>query len=381
MLSSEQGVDVTGGRAHRTFVILVSLKASKAIATRTPVHLSVVGAVFVAFGLGSGLSGAQQLLPLNRPPALEIGALDSPEEEVFGRLRDVAIGSGGDLFILDNLVNELRWFDARGRYLGRAGRDGQGPGEFSGPVALTLDDSGLVHVLDVRNSRISVFEPTPDGLLLRRDHRVPFAHDLCIIGSRRYLLLPSAVGGGHLIHEIDEGGETLQSFALPDPPDPQLLRRLAPVGGAGAIREIFERGSLACDPASGVIVLLSQATPIIRAYTASGGELWRTELADYSRVSYGEIRNGWFGQIPDPRTGTAHTGTAAFFIGEFVYVTLYEGGPADPEGNLELRVLRRSDGIEVARQPSPLRLVAHRDGKVVGFIRQPFPRVAVYSVR
>ena len=81
----------------------------------------------------------------------------------------------------------------------------------------------------------------------------------------------------------------------------------------------------------------------------------------------------------DPATGTWHNGEAVFLGEDFVYVVLHEGG-WDLD-RLELRVLRRTDGKEMARQGPPLRPVTQRAGRIVGFAQDPYPTVVVYSVR
>jgi len=345
----------------------------------TTVRLSVAAVVVMAVGLGGAPPGGAQTLALGARPLVRVGALDSPSEEVFGRIQDIAIGSQGDLFVLDGLANDVRWFDAAGHFRGRAGRNGEGPGELSVPVAVAIDDAGLVHVLDARNRRIAVFAPTPRGLELQRENRVPFAADLCVAGSRRYLLLPSALGGGHLIHEVNDLGVTIGSFGDPDLSAREELRKWG--RDAGMVAYSYERGSLSCDGRAGVIVLLSEVTSNVRAFSLDGAQLWRTELPDYRARSFVRSQRGGVTMRPDPTTGTAHTGTAVFFGGDFVYVVLHEASLADPEGSWELRILDRQGGKQLASQALPLGLVTQRAGRIVGFAQDPYPSVAVYSVR
>jgi hypothetical protein len=324
-------------------------------------------------------ASAAQLLPLAGPPSVQIGAFDSPDNEVFGRIQDVAMGPEGSFFVLDDLVRDVRWFDPSGGFVARIGREGQGPGELGAPSALAVDDAGDVHVLDAQNRRITIFSTRAGQLRYSRDHLVPFGTDLCIAGSRRFIVLPSALGGGHLVHEIEEEGSTLQSFAPPVPLDQAMRRGLE--RDVPVVEEIYERGLLVCDAASGTLILVGRATPSVRAFSLSGEQLWAAELADYHVVRYGPGPRGGLAQIPDPESGTAHSTSGAFIDGEYLYVSLYEGGINLPEGRLEVRVLRRSDGTEVGRQPTPMRLVAQGRGLVLGRTSDPFPQVAAYPIR
>jgi len=53
--------------------------------------------------------------------------------------------------------------------------------------------------------------------------------------------------------------------------------------------------------------------------------LWQTELPDHHARSYVRSQRGGIAMRPDPSTGTAHTGTAVFFGGAFVYACFTKG--------------------------------------------------------
>jgi hypothetical protein len=78
------------------------------------------------------LSGAC-LLSLPAPRLVEelrIGVLEGAEEEVFGSVGAVAVMADGATVIADIQVPVLRLFSPEGTYLGDAGREGEGPGEY-----------------------------------------------------------------------------------------------------------------------------------------------------------------------------------------------------------------------------------------------------------
>lgn len=93
-------------------------------------------------------------------PEVEIGVLEGEEPYQFNQVRGALRLSDGRIVVANNGTAELRYFDARGRYLMAAGRRGGGPGEFQymgapfrtpGDSILIADGSGT--------GRISLFDP------------------------------------------------------------------------------------------------------------------------------------------------------------------------------------------------------------------------------
>ncbi len=103
-------------------------------------------------------------------PLLTIGGEDGDGPTAFANIAGVARLSDGSIVVADAGAQELRVFDATGRFVRRMGRRGRGPGEFDG-----LRD--LAHVADTiagsdRSGRLQVF--APDGGLLRSVARPTF---------------------------------------------------------------------------------------------------------------------------------------------------------------------------------------------------------------
>lgn len=322
--------------------------------------------------VGSGVVWAQTL-PFDRPPRASIGVLDGPAEEVFGRIVDVGLGPVGDVFVLDGLAHELRWFSPDGEFLARVGGNGQGPGEFGAPFALDVDSAGFVHVLDPRNQRISVFEARAGSFRLHDEISQIIGLDLCIVGSRRYVLPYPSLGEGNLIHEVGEDGEVIASFASLEP-----LPSRSGVEVSGAAWDRLHSSLLVCG-GSGLLFLISEIRPRVRAYDENGAELWSTTLPDYlgSKFEEGPV-TGSVQRVPEGSNDYVHTATGAAVIGEHLYITLHAGSLSDPEGSFELRALRISDGVEIMRQTSPIRVADGALGRIVGYATHPFPRVLVY---
>lgn len=116
----------------------------------------------------------------DRPLTVEVsevyraGGLDAPPWAEFGRIRDVAFGPDGTLYILDQQASQVHAVDRDGRYAGPVGSEGQGPGEYQLPTGLTVGPEGDVLVRDTRNGSYVLFRDgvyvdnvRPDGSLGR----------------------------------------------------------------------------------------------------------------------------------------------------------------------------------------------------------------------
>ncbi len=85
--------------------------------------------------------------------------------EPFNRVTNVALDSGGDLYIADGYGNaRVHKFSADGEHLFSWGEPGSGPGEFRLPHAIAIDEDDRVIVADRENSRIQVFSPKGEYL-------------------------------------------------------------------------------------------------------------------------------------------------------------------------------------------------------------------------
>ena len=62
-------------------------------------------------------------------PDLRIGTLDEGPAS-FADIRGVAVGEGGSVWVLDFKTQEIRAFDAKGKFIRLIARSGSGPGEI-----------------------------------------------------------------------------------------------------------------------------------------------------------------------------------------------------------------------------------------------------------
>lgn len=93
-------------------------------------------------------------------PQVDVGVAEGDANQQFARVSDALRLSDGTLIVADGQVNELRAFDAQGRYLRTLARSGGGPGEFAGLETLHLLPGDTVAAFDGRAGRVSYFAPS-----------------------------------------------------------------------------------------------------------------------------------------------------------------------------------------------------------------------------
>ncbi len=86
--------------------------------------------------------------------ALIIGRDSDDPNFIFYRPNEILVDSSGRIFVLDQGNHRIQVFDSEGRYSVTIGQEGEGPGEFQRPIAMTRVGDRLV-VNDVANSRVS----------------------------------------------------------------------------------------------------------------------------------------------------------------------------------------------------------------------------------
>lgn len=111
------------------------------------------GRVQIVENRGSGLWGGKTDEKITFIEDLSIGKEKGEEYLMFHSVLRVAVDSELNIYILDILNQRLLKFDQEGHFIWKAGRKGQGPGEFQWPgsIALTLSeeiavtDSPFIH--------------------------------------------------------------------------------------------------------------------------------------------------------------------------------------------------------------------------------------------
>ena len=90
---------------------------------------------------------------------IRVGDEAAGDSILFGRIYGMAVDSEGRIFVSDRSEQAVLVLSEQGNLVGRIGRQGEGPGEFSriGNVYIGVKDSVYVH--DSRKDHVAVFEP------------------------------------------------------------------------------------------------------------------------------------------------------------------------------------------------------------------------------
>jgi len=132
---------------------------------------------------GSGIWGDKINEKIEFKENLSLGVEEGEEYLVFHSELDVAVDSESNIYVLDIRNHRLLKFNKMGNFIWKAGRKGQGPGEFRNPSSVAvnsskeiwiLDSSSLIHIFDNQGkfrrtmnlrAECSNFQFLPDGRL------------------------------------------------------------------------------------------------------------------------------------------------------------------------------------------------------------------------
>ena len=134
-------------------LLLLLLRSATAAMLLVPVLLPASAGVVAQPGFGS-----TPTVKLTR--VVQLGNDFDNEDFTFGKIVDIAPGSDGRMYALDALELGVKVFSKDGRFLRSIGRNGQGPGEFTHPILLNVDDERIM-VADAMQRKTVTF--TVDG--------------------------------------------------------------------------------------------------------------------------------------------------------------------------------------------------------------------------
>lgn len=72
---------------------------------------------------------------------------------------DIALGPGGDIWVIEYGAGRISRFSLKGELLGRFGSTGSGPNQFGTPWGLAVDSNRRIWVADTRNHRLVAVDP------------------------------------------------------------------------------------------------------------------------------------------------------------------------------------------------------------------------------
>jgi hypothetical protein len=132
----------------------------------------------------------------------------------------VAVDGSGNVYVVDRNNNRVEKFSSSGTFLAKWGSFGSGDGQFNGPWGVAVDSSGNVYVTDGGNNRVQKFSSS--GTFLTK-WGTPGSGDGQFNGP-----FGVAVDGSGNVYIVDNGNNFIQKFALSIPS--ALSVSVAPTG-------------------------------------------------------------------------------------------------------------------------------------------------------
>jgi DNA-binding beta-propeller fold protein YncE len=158
------------------------------LGTLTGLAIGPNGDVYVASARASRIDVYDEVGVKLRTIGLPRGSFDGQ----FNYILAIAMDGSDNIYVLDN--NHVHVLDATGKFLRKFGALGTGDGAFTSPQDLTVDENGLVYVMDAGNRRVVIFNN--DGSFSRAFNvNTPYAnttHGIAVGGDVYMLLIPLA---------------------------------------------------------------------------------------------------------------------------------------------------------------------------------------------
>lgn len=159
---------------------------------------------------GPGLWQKESAQPIRFLENLSLGSEQGEDHLVFYSELDVAVDRDLSIYILDIKNHRFLKFDKSGNFIWKAGRKGQGPGEFQWPRSVGVGPTGEIYVFDSPN-QIHFFDDR--GNYKRTVKLRGEAHALQVFPDGRFLLsIPLKGQLGVAAEYCSQEGEFLEKF-------------------------------------------------------------------------------------------------------------------------------------------------------------------------
>lgn len=329
---------------------------------------------WVALWLGAGLP--RQSIAQGQPPfALverwSLGVLDGDDRFEFGNVEDIAVSDDGRyVFVLDRLKFRLTAFSRSGAFIGSAGRDGGGPGEFRYPSAVIADDS-VVMVFDAALGRMSTWVVHGNSLTLKEEASSTVfleTRDACALGDSIVLL---RVREGRILQQVAWDGAVLRSFGAPFSRDPHPMMAAATT-----------LGYVACDRRNGSVYVAASDVPVVRRYRNTGELLWEATVPGIHSPVIKAAGAGIRFSVPEGRQYWQHVQSLVLLGDSMVVVQFRDTGPKQPPDITHVTVVMSADDGSVLWQGTDLpKLGLAHGNRVYSSPSDPFPQLKLFEWR
>jgi len=316
--------------------------------------------------------GTAHRAALSETTIASIGREDGPEHFIFGEIAGVGTTRQGTVIVIDRKTEDVRLFDARGQFLQRLGRRGQGPGEFRAPHSLLVRPNDEIWIADMQR-RLTVFAPSADGYKLAGTLPVEIGiRSMCLLGDDLFVNGVS-LGDPYVIRALDASAKQVRAFGtLYSSPN-------------AAVNVQFAEGKLICDRANDLVVYASPAeVGEVRAYRRDGRAVWRTVIEG---VSSNIISDNDGGGVSVQRSPNGAHALVSFNLVPGVGLVLQYGFRTPAQmvarevGELLTIVLDPKTGAGSLTSQSWPRLGALAGSRAIALFEDPAPRIEIRELR
>jgi sugar lactone lactonase YvrE len=206
----------------------------------------------------------------------EVLSVGSLENDTLFQWVGVAVDPHGQIYVTDAMDYSLKKFDADGKLMKKAGRKGQGPGEFLAPRLLVRSDDYLF-VTDQSLPGIQVFDH--DLNFIRRiPIKIPIG-DVKVLSDDRIAVVALVLNQSGCIHVYDYRGQMLKQFKYTEKQKSSMM---------DWVEIDFD--------SEGNLYVVYNFQDRIEKFDANGGRLWSRSYLDIKKVKTKKV-GPW--EVPD----------------------------------------------------------------------------------
>lgn len=171
----------------------------------------------LALGMARALGAENTPFKVTLEEVLSLGSLD--DDSLFQWV-GIAVDADDQIYVTDAMDYSLKKFDDQGQLIRKAGRKGQGPGEFLAPRLLALSEDYLF-VTDQNIPGIQVFDHD-----LRFIHRLPLripVGDIKVLSDDRIAAVALMLNQSGCVHVYDVEGHILKKIQYSTHKEPTMM--------------------------------------------------------------------------------------------------------------------------------------------------------------
>ena len=179
------------------------------------------------------------------------------DDERLSLPSDVALGTGGRVYVVDSGHQRVAVFDRHGRFLFAIGGEGTAEGRFRNPVGIGVDGTGRVYVADTGNHRVQIFDG--DGEFVR-------AFPIVSAGLAVRPIDVAVDASGNHLYVTGNNNHKIMEFAS----DGKVIRQW---GGQGEEFGFFRYPASVVLSPGGSVYVVDVLNARVQVFTGSGGKL------------------------------------------------------------------------------------------------------------